>query len=154
MGLFDWAKESTVKGRTAKVKTVRRNRPRSGSCSTATSRAPDDDYGRPTDVQRPLHKGHCEETKRYYRDVDQLGHPRLRSSPATPAAWTSGTGNCQGFTSEFQVLDGQHRIQARPSLERGTGTPAVTPESQRKLENLLESHVALQYVDRPRSFLL
>ncbi len=142
MGLFDSVNESTVQqnGRwtAAGTATVRQ-------LLDATNRAPDDDYGRPTDVQRPLHKGHCEEIKRYYQDVTNW------VIPAFVFTCESGSldirdGKFQGFTSEFQVLDGQHRIQALHLLKEELA-PRQDEHSQRKLENLLESHVTLQYVE-------
>ena len=141
MGLFDYSKDRAKQnGRWTASGTAT-----IGQLLEATEKIADAEYGRPTETQRPLHKNHCEEIRRYYRDS------RNWVIPAFVFTSESGhidveDGKFNEFTGGFHILDGQHRVQALHLLKEELESKS-DDESQKKLEELLESSVGLQYIE-------
>ena len=116
-----------------------------GQLLVATEREPEEHYGIQTAVQRPLHHGHCLDLARYFKATSNW--------IIAPFVFTSygdnldiRDGQFREFKSDFEILDGQHRIQAlhiaATDLENSD-----RPSDKDLLRNLKEAHIALEYIE-------
>ena len=111
----------------------------------ATQREPDEHYGIQTDVQRPLYRQHCMDLARYFKEADNW--------IIAPFVFTSSTDNLNlqdgkftDFKGDFQVLDGQHRIQAL-HIAAGELNISDSTSDQERLRGLKRSYIALQHIE-------
>lgn len=111
----------------------------------ATKRSPEDEYGQQTETQRPLHKFHCIALATYYRDT-----PRWIIAPfvftSETADFTIEDGAFQDLSGTFNILDGQHRIQALHIVNDELRDSQLKAD-QKKLKNLMDSHISLQFIE-------
>lgn len=110
----------------------------------ATRREPEENYGVQTDVQRPLHKSHCMKIAEYLRTTDQwIMAPFVFTSEGEGLELANG--EFSGFTEDFNVLDGQHRIQAL-HITADNLRYSETQEDRERLHRMESAHIVLQYV--------
>ena len=113
----------------------------------ATRREADENYGIPTDTQRPLNQAHCLALARHYRENHNwIIGPFVFTTPADNIAPEVNEGQFKTLDSSIQILDGQHRIQAL-HITHDQLKVAGSQTDSRRLENLLNANVALMFIE-------
>ena len=111
----------------------------------AVSRAPDDHYGRQTEIQRPLYKSHCDELARHYKQVPNWVIAPFVFTSDIEALDIKG-GEFQDLRQDVILLDGQHRTQALHIAVEDL-QKVGTADALAKRTALLESWVSLQFIE-------
>ena len=111
----------------------------------ATERTAEELYGLETDYQRPLDRAHCAAIAKYYLDTNNWIIPPFVFTAQGENLTIEG-GEFRNLESGLQILDGQHRVQAL-HIVHDTLRQAELSNSAEKLDNLVNSHVVLEFME-------
>ena len=111
----------------------------------ATERTAEELYGLETDYQRPLDRAHCAAIAKYYLDTNNWIIPPFVFTAQGENLTIEG-GEFRNLETGLQILDGQHRVQAL-HIVHDTLRQAELSNSAEKLDNLVNSHVVLEFME-------